>query len=162
MWCYDCIASCRRSYSVIHGLSFSCLYLPASHRGQMRCFRSFLGQLLLIFVTHKTNNSPQIRRPISRYCYYHRMSAVHRLPTEHSLFIATSQAIQRYTFPNSNITLLECNKHGQIGNATVSKDNCSLFAVASGHLVVLHDAALGTQRKHRLKVIDVISSILYL
>ncbi|KAG9187761.1 hypothetical protein G6011_05632 [Alternaria panax] len=73
-----------------------------------------------------------------------------RLPFEQSLFVATPNAIHSRT-QLAHETLFECETANGIVNARASKDNRSLFAVADGQVVILHDATRVKDRKYKLK-----------
>ncbi|KAI4629718.1 uncharacterized protein J4E87_002904 [Alternaria ethzedia] len=73
-----------------------------------------------------------------------------RLPFDQSLFVATPNAI----YLRSQLArkkLFECETANGIVNARASKDNSSLFAVADGQVVILHDATRSRDRKYKLK-----------
>lgn len=77
-----------------------------------------------------------------------------RLPFDQSLFVATPNAI----YLRSQLArkkLFECETANGIVNARASKDNSSLFAVADGQVVILHDATRSRDRKYKLKNGDV-------
>lgn len=57
--------------------------------------------------------------------------------------------------PLTNRKLLECESADGIVSAQVSSGTSSLFAVADGQIVVLHDAKLGADKKYKLKNGDV-------
>jgi len=77
------------------------------------------------------------------------MTSASQLPADFNLFIATPRAIHVYT-QLAQKPLFECATDG-IVNARAATDNSSLLAVADSHLVILHDAARGTDREYRLK-----------
>ena len=77
-----------------------------------------------------------------------------KLPFDQSLFVATSNAI----YLRSQLArkkLFQCETANGLVNARASKDNSSLFAVADGQVVILHDATRSKDRKYKLKNGDV-------
>lgn len=77
------------------------------------------------------------------------MASAAWLPPGLNLFIATAASIRAYGRSTSR-TLFECVTDG-IVNARAARDNSSLIAVADNHVVLLHDAARGTDRNYWLK-----------
>jgi hypothetical protein len=82
------------------------------------------------------------------------MTSSQRLPFDQSLFVATSDTIHLRS-QLARKTLFECSTANGIVNARASKDNSSLFAVADGQVVILHDAMRSKDRKYKLKNGDV-------
>lgn len=82
------------------------------------------------------------------------MAKSQRLPFEQSLFVTTPNKIYLRT-QLARETLFECETANGIVNARASKDNSSLFAIADGQVVILHDASRTKDRKHKLKSGDV-------
>ena len=87
------------------------------------------------------------------------MMSSSELPANLDLFIATPHAIHANAQSTRKL-LFECATDG-IVNARAAKDNSSLLAVADSHLVVLHDAARGTDKKYRLKSREVRSPSIF-
>jgi len=82
------------------------------------------------------------------------MAKSQRLPFEQSLFVTTPNKIYLRTQLACE-TLFECETPNGIVNARASKDNSSLFAIADGQVVILHDASRTKDRKYKLKSGDV-------
>ncbi|RYN30897.1 hypothetical protein AA0119_g4727 [Alternaria tenuissima] len=78
------------------------------------------------------------------------MAKSQRLPFEQSLFVTTPNKIYLRTQLACE-TLFECETPNGIVNARASKDNSSLFAIADGQVVILHDASRTKDRKYKLK-----------
>jgi hypothetical protein len=77
------------------------------------------------------------------------MPSASRLPAQLNLLTTTPSAVHVCTQSGRKF-LFQCATDG-IVNARAATDNSSLLAVADSHLVILHDAARGTDRKYRLK-----------
>jgi membrane-bound inhibitor of C-type lysozyme len=82
------------------------------------------------------------------------MTSESPLPLEQSLFIATPNAIHLRS-QLATKTLFQCETDDGLVNARASKDNSSLFAVADGQVVILHDVTCGKDKKYKLKNGDV-------
>jgi hypothetical protein len=82
------------------------------------------------------------------------MASYQQLPSEPGLFIATPDAIHLRS-QLAERPLFKCETADGIVNARASKDNRSLFAVADGQVVILHDATQGKDKKYKLKNGDV-------
>lgn len=82
------------------------------------------------------------------------MAKSQRLPFEQSLFVTTPNKIYLRT-QLARETLFECETANGIVNARASKNNSSLFAIADGQVVILHDASRTKDRKYKLKSGDV-------
>ncbi|RYO28122.1 hypothetical protein AA0111_g6898 [Alternaria arborescens] len=78
------------------------------------------------------------------------MAKSQRLPFEQGLFVTTPNKIYLRT-QLAYETLFECETPNGIVNARASKDNSSLFAIADGQVVILHDASRTKDRKYKLK-----------
>lgn len=77
------------------------------------------------------------------------MATSSQLPGDLNLFIATADAIHAHSRTARKL-LFECATDG-IVNARPANDNSGLLAVADSQVVILHDAARGTDREYRLK-----------
>jgi hypothetical protein len=82
------------------------------------------------------------------------MASPHQFTLGRGLFIATPNTVHLKS-QLADESLFECEATDGIANARASKDNSSLFAVADGQVVILHDATRGKDRKYRLKKGDV-------
>jgi hypothetical protein len=82
------------------------------------------------------------------------MTSQFRLPIEQGLFIATPNAIHLRS-QLATKTLFQCEIPDGLVNARASKDNSSLFVVADGQVVILHDVSRGKDKKYKLKNGDV-------
>jgi hypothetical protein len=87
------------------------------------------------------------------------MATFQTSPLDQNLFVATPNAIHLRSQLGRK-TLFECETANGIVNARASKDNSSLFAVADGQVVILHDATRGQDRKYKLRNGDVLMACL--
>ena len=69
---------------------------------------------------------------------------------DRNLFIVTPSSIHLQS-QLADRTVFECQTLDGIVNARASKDESGLFAVADGHVVILHEATRGKSRKYKLK-----------